>query len=192
MMMRVLLSLAVLLALCALCVTSSAGQGNGSTREGAADASASASTESATTATLKLIEATLDSGLTLKSVYFPTALPLAGEPRGGLVPSQQRLLAQLAHDFKRYRSLRPDAHLVLEAHSDPRGGVLYNHALAQRRADCVKSFLVEQGIDDAAIQIKVPPAVRNPAKGPPDNRHSRRVDLVLGTTGQRSTQLQDR
>ncbi len=199
---RVARGFLVLLAVSALCVTPSPAQGSGSTEEAPENAfvildrrtGENVATQSAMTATLELIEATLNSRLTLKSVFFPTALPLAGEPQGGLVPSQQRLLAKLARDFQRYRELRPDAYLLLEAHTDRRGGVRYNRALARRRAGRVKSFLVEQGVDGADVQIKLVPDVRNPVKIPNNSRmmdlaHNRRVDLALGTTGQRSTRL---
>ncbi len=98
------------------------------------------------------IEAALERSLAVNSVYFPTALPSERDPNGGLVPSQQRLLTDLASDFKKYGEFRPDAHLVLQAHADARGSLEYNKALSERRAIRVKTFLLEQGIRAANIE----------------------------------------
>ncbi len=171
-------------------------------------------TRSATEATLKLIEASLDSRLSLNSVYFPTALPLDSEPDGGLVPSQERFLRKLAVEFTKFRELRPDAHLILEAHTDQRGDIQYNRALAQRRADRVRNFLIQQGVDGTAIESKALPDVQNldatavkymtqydPHLSAEQREkilhnlrevvlaNNRRTDLVLSTTGQRSARF---
>ena len=107
------------------------------------------------------VDKALEARLALHSVYFPTALPSAKDPNGGLLPSQQQTLVSLATDFKKYREAKPDAHLTLEGHADHRGTAAYNQALTERRVARVKSFLVEQGVPESAIDTKAFGAERN-------------------------------
>ena len=148
------------------------------------------------------------------SVYFATNLPLKSKPEGGLVSSQQQVLQDLANNFKQYLQFSPDAHLVLEGRADRRGSVKYNMDLSQRRADRVKGFLVEQGVTSANIETKAfgksEQMSRDTVKQLLDQipnltdqdrkkilrrlptyvlGNNRRVDLVLSTTGKRSTQF---
>ena len=88
------------------------------------------------------------------SVYFPTNLPWKAKPEGGLVSSQTQMLEQLVANLKQYLQFSPDAHLILEGHADRRGSVRYNMALSERRAERVRSFLVEQGINAANLDTK--------------------------------------
>jgi len=107
------------------------------------------------------VDKALEARLALHSVYFPTAQPTAKDPTGGLLPSQQQTLIGLATDFKKYREAKPDAHLTLEGHADQRGTAAFNQALTERRVTRVKSFLVEQGIPESAIDTKAFGAERN-------------------------------
>jgi len=100
------------------------------------------------------VDKALEARLTLHSVYFPTGLPPVKDPSAGLLPGQQKTLATLAADFKKYLEAKPDAHLVLEGHADQRGSVAFNQALSERRVARVKSFLVEQGVPEADIETK--------------------------------------
>ncbi|MFB3921078.1 MAG: OmpA family protein [Terriglobia bacterium] len=97
-------------------------------------------------------ESTLEIKLAMNSVYFPTALPRAADPEGGLVQSQQNSLAELAGNFKKYLEFRPQAHLIIQAHADKRGSAESNQALSERRSNRVKSFLIEQGVPAANIE----------------------------------------
>ena len=107
------------------------------------------------------VDKALEARLALHSVYFPTAQPTAKDPTGGLLPSQQQTLANLATDFKKYREAKPDAHLTLEGHADHRGSAAYNQALTERRVARVKNYLVEQGVPESAIDTKAFGAERN-------------------------------
>ncbi|HVO61993.1 MAG TPA: OmpA family protein [Terriglobales bacterium] len=145
------------------------------------------------------------------SIYFATAQPTPANPQGGLVPSQQQTLLALATDFKQYLKDKPDAHLILEGHADPRGGTEYNQKLSQRRVERTKSFLVENGVPADHIDVKAlgsqhnltPDEVRTSVEQNPDLTPSerqrilrsmrtiilasnRRVDVTLSTTGQTS------
>jgi len=153
----------------------------------------------------------LEARLSLHSVYFVTDYPKIANPRGGLLPSQQKTLISLATDFKQYLGSKPDAHLILGGHADHRGSVEYNQALSERRVNRVKSFLVEQGVPEANIDIKaygkddnltteqVTTEVNNNPDLSPEERQrilrnivtirmasNRRVDVTLSTTGQTS------
>jgi outer membrane protein OmpA-like peptidoglycan-associated protein len=99
----------------------------------------------------KKLEARLALG---NSVYFPTAKPPVNDPNAGLLASQQQTLVTLAADFLTYLKTKPDAHLTLQGHADIRGSVEYNQALSERRVARCKSFLVEHGVPEAAIQTE--------------------------------------
>jgi outer membrane protein OmpA-like peptidoglycan-associated protein len=151
----------------------------------------------------------LEKRLALHSVYFATAKPSEEKPDGGLLPSQEKTLSALATDFQTYLQSKPDAHLTLEGHADPRGSVEYNQALSQRRVDRTKRFLVGLGVPEASIQTKafgeqqnltdaqVKDAIgRNPELSAEDHQRvisnmktiilasNRRVDVTLNIPGQ--------
>jgi outer membrane protein OmpA-like peptidoglycan-associated protein/opacity protein-like surface antigen len=154
----------------------------------------------------------LETKLALHSIYFPTARPSAAKPDGGLVESQEKILATLAEDFKRYLTFRPDAHLILGGHADERGSEEYNKALTDRRVGRTRNFLVGHGVSADAIetrsfgkedelnaeQVKEQIA-DNPDLSSSDRQqllgnlqvivlaNNRRVDVTLSTTGQQST-----
>jgi outer membrane protein OmpA-like peptidoglycan-associated protein len=156
-------------------------------------------------------EATLETKLTLNSIYYPTNLPTVAEPNGGLVASQQARLDEIVSNFKDYLTVRPEAKLILEAHADMRGSQAFNQALSQRRADRVKNYLVEHGIPAASIETHAfgkdknltnkdveelnakNPNVTAEARERVEHNivafrmaNNRRVDLHLSTTGQTS------
>ena len=79
-------------------------------------------------------------GVTLQSVFYPTAYPTETDPGDGLLNSQRQMLTTLAAGFTKYLEYDPDAKISLEAHADPRGGEDYNQALSLRRANLVKDF----------------------------------------------------
>ena len=145
------------------------------------------------------------------SIYFPTAQPTPANPKGGLLPSQQKTLVALASDFQKYLQAKPDARLILEGHADPRGSAQYNQKLSERRVERVKDFLVENGVPADHIDVKAFGAQRNltpeevrtsveqqPGLTPEERQRilrnmrtvilasNRRVDVTLSTTGQTS------
>jgi outer membrane protein OmpA-like peptidoglycan-associated protein len=153
----------------------------------------------------------LENRLNLHSVYFPTAKPPASNPNAGLLPTQQKTLTTIAADFKQYLQLKPEAHLILGGHADHRGSAEYNQALAERRVNRVKSFLVQQGIAEANIDTKsygkednltsaqvIDEVNNNPELSSEEKQRitrnivtirmasNRRVDVTLSTTGQTS------
>jgi hypothetical protein len=156
----------------------------------------------------------LEARLALHSIFFATAQPRAQHPEGGLVPSQQQTLTTLASDFKSYLAIKPDAHLMLTGHADPRGSVEYNQALTERRVNRAKAFLVEQGVPENALEtsavgkeqqlsadqvkalVEQNPDLSDAEKKKVLHRlgvivlaQNRRVDVTLTNTGQQSVQL---
>lgn len=153
----------------------------------------------------------LEARLALHSVYFPTAQPTPTKPNSGLLPSQQQTLTSLAGDFRKYLEAKPDAHLILEGHADPRGSAEYNQALSERRVNITKNFLVSHGVPEDHIEVKalgdqhnlsaeeVKSSVeQNPELSTEERGRitknmrtiilasNRRVDVTLSTTGQTS------
>jgi outer membrane protein OmpA-like peptidoglycan-associated protein len=153
----------------------------------------------------------LEQRLSLHSIYFPTAQPTVANPNGGLLASQEATLVTLAGDFKKYLAFKPDAHLILQGHADPRGGPEYNKLLSDRRVLRTKAFLVQQGVSANAIETQAlgeeqpmsPEQVKQaadqdtnltPSQKAQIGRNAkvvalaqnRRVDVTLSTTGQTS------
>ncbi|MDE3062384.1 MAG: OmpA family protein [Acidobacteriota bacterium] len=156
----------------------------------------------------------LESRLALHSIFFPTDKPSKVNPEGGLLDSQKATLASLASDFKSYLQFKPDAHLILTGHTDPRGSAAYNMALSDRRVTAAKQFLVDQGIpasniettgvgeerqlsaDDVKALVDQNPDLSDALKTRYMHNLSkivlaqnRRVDVTLSTTGQQSVRL---
>jgi outer membrane protein OmpA-like peptidoglycan-associated protein/opacity protein-like surface antigen len=153
----------------------------------------------------------IEARLALHSIYFQTARPSVAHPDSGLLESQAMILTKLAADFQRYLTFKPDAHLILGGHADPRGTPEYNKLLTERRVERTKSFLVEHGVSANAIetrsygeednlnadQVKEQIA-ENPDVTPAERQqmldnlpvmvlaNNRRVDVTLSTTGQQS------
>ena len=154
----------------------------------------------------------LEARLSLHSIYFATARPTVANPNAGLVGSQQQILEKLATDYVRYLTFKPDAHLILGGHADPRGTPLYNKGLTERRVERTKNFLVQHGVPADHVdtrsygeedQLTAEQTKEQIAQNPDltqeerqqmlDNLHvmvlanNRRVDVTLSTTGQQST-----
>ncbi|HEY2113671.1 MAG TPA: OmpA family protein [Candidatus Angelobacter sp.] len=154
----------------------------------------------------------LEQRLSLHSIYFPTAQPLPNSPvTTGLLASQKTTLLALAGDFKKYLAFKPDAHLILQGHADPRGGPEYNKKLSERRVERTKAYLVANGVSADAIEtqglgIEEPMSADQVKQAIDQDQNitaaqkaqlsrnakvlalaqNRRVDVTLSTTGQTS------
>jgi len=156
----------------------------------------------------------LEARLALHSIYFQTARPTAENPGGGLLDSQADILETLAKDYKNYLRYKPEAHLILGGHADPRGSEEYNKALTERRVERTKTFLVGHGVpadhldtrsfgkEDQLTTDQIKGLIaQDPELSPADKQkmlnnlqvmvlaNNRRVDVTLSTTGQQSTRL---
>ncbi len=85
--------------------------------------------------------------------------------------------------------MQPGLKVEVEGHTDSVGGTAYNQQLSEQRADAVRTYLIEQGIEASAITAKgfgktTPKVSNDTAEGRQQNR---RVELVvsgsaIGTT----------
>lgn len=153
----------------------------------------------------------LEVRLSLHSIYFATARPTVANPTAGLLGSQEQVLVKLAADFSRYLTFKPDAHLILGGHADPRGTPEFNKGLTERRVERTKSFLVQHGVpadhidtcsygeeDQLTSEQTKEQIAQNPDITPEERQlmlsklpilvlaNNRRVDVTLSTTGQQS------
>jgi outer membrane protein OmpA-like peptidoglycan-associated protein len=95
-----------------------------------------------------------------------------------LLPSAQERLYGLATALK---SMGPSQRIVIEGYTDSRGSTQLNQRLSERRAESVKRFLVQQGIEGSRIETvgrgEEDPVADN---GSPEGRaNNRRVEVVL-------------
>ena len=120
--------------------------------------------QSTTSFTVKqkiVCEAKVPPQITLRSVYFATAIPNVKHPDRGLIASQQQTLTDIATSFKQYMAAVqqanqgsqgcaganiPEPKLYLQGFADPRGTDEYNQKLSERRVNIVQRFLEAQGI----------------------------------------------
>lgn len=108
--------------------------------------------------------------LTLGDVLFETA-------RADLKPSSTGNLTKLVTFLNQY----PQRSVVIEGHTDSVGGDDYNQSLSQRRADAVKSWLMQQGIASQRLVASgkgkhQPVADNSSAAG---RQMNRRVDIII-------------
>ena len=148
--------------------------------------------------------------IALGSVFFPTGYPDKRNPETGLVRSQQKVLAQAAHAFKKYLEYDSAAQLKVVANADERDSRGRNQALSERRAERVKQYLVSAGVPAGNIQTVAQGEDRpltagtirgleqqNPNKASRTRgdwqsivwAYNRRVDIVLLPTGVESVQF---
>jgi len=90
----------------------------------------------------------------ISSVFFPTSYPDTAHPNRGLLLSQQTELERVVRVFKEYLPAEPNAKLKLTGLADERGSAATNQALAKRRVNIVKDFLVSKGIAPDAIIVE--------------------------------------
>lgn len=65
-----------------------------------------------------------------------------------LTPQAMENLKAMANALKALS----DTKLLIEGHADERGSNEYNLALAQKRADAIKEFLLSEGVSEAVVQ----------------------------------------
>jgi outer membrane protein OmpA-like peptidoglycan-associated protein len=108
--------------------------------------------------------------LTLGDVLFETA-------RSDLKAGATANLTKLANFLNQY----PDRNVVIEGHTDNVGSAEYNQALSERRADAVKSWLMQQGISSQRMVasgkgLHQPVADNSSATG---RQLNRRVEVII-------------
>ena len=94
-----------------------------------------------------------------------------------LLPGARERLAKVSGIVLAYQGLR----LAVEGHTDSIGSDEYNRRLSEQRADAVRDYLVQQGIDSDAITAsgfgKSEPVASNDT--PEGRQQNRRVELVV-------------
>ena len=73
-----------------------------------------------------------------------------GNDKSDITPQSAAVLDELATTLRRC----PETRVRLSAHTDSSGSEAYNQALSQRRADSVKTYLVQQGISESRIEAR--------------------------------------
>jgi OmpA family/PEGA domain len=148
--------------------------------------------------------------IVLGSVFFPTGYPDERHPQTGLVRSQQAVLTQAVHSFKKYLEYDSAAQLKLVANADERDSKKRNQTLSERRAQRVKDYLISAGVPAGSIQTVAqgeehqlsPSTIRTLEQQNPNKArrkranwqtivwaYNRRVDVVLLPTGFASVQF---
>jgi outer membrane protein OmpA-like peptidoglycan-associated protein len=94
-----------------------------------------------------------------------------------LLPGARERLAKVSGIVLAYPSL----HVAVEGHTDSVGGDDYNQQLSEHRAQAVRDYFVQQGINSTAVEARgygktEPIATNDTAEGRQQNR---RVELIL-------------
>lgn len=120
-----------------------------------------------------------------------TIITLSGEvlfeyDQAELRPNARQRLEAVAAALR----AQPDRSIRVEGHTDSRGSDGYNEDLSRRRAEAVRRFLVEQGVEEGRVSAvgrgEAEPVAPN---GSPEGRaNNRRVEIVLGASEQRVSQ----
>jgi len=103
---------------------------------------------------------------------------LFASDKSELLPAAQQRLDEVA---KALNEGNPGAQIVVEGHTDSRGGQTYNLDLSARRAEAVRTYLVSRGVASERIRaqglgLARPVADNKSAEGRANNR---RVEIVV-------------
>ena len=108
--------------------------------------------------------------LTLGDVFFTSGM---ADLKPGAATNLDRLVTFLKQN--------PDRKVEIEGHTDNVGGDDYNQGLSQRRADSVRSFLLQQGISPERIVAsgkgEQRPVADNASEG--GRQQNRRVEVII-------------
>ena len=80
--------------------------------------------------------------MSLSTIYF-------NYDRSNVREDQRPALDENAQKLREYQ---PEDMVVVEGHADERGTIEYNLALGERRAQAVKTYLVDAGVADSRIE----------------------------------------
>jgi outer membrane protein OmpA-like peptidoglycan-associated protein len=99
-----------------------------------------------------------------------------------LLPPAENRLQTVASALEEHAS---DKRITIEGHTDSTGPAQLNEQLSQERAESVKEFLVEQGIEADRIEAvgKGPNEPLVPNDSPTNRAMNRRVEIILGGNG---------
>jgi OmpA-OmpF porin, OOP family len=104
-------------------------------------------------------------------VYFDTG-------KATIQPRSHSLLEEAATAINQHAEVKK---IVVEGHTDSRGDASFNKTLSQRRAEAVRKFLLEKGVDRGRVDAKgfgpQRPIADN--KTPDGREKNRRVELTI-------------
>lgn len=66
-----------------------------------------------------------------------------------IMPSKYFVLNKLADAMQSC----PSYHYIIETHADPRASHAYNEQLSQKRADSIRRYLTNKGVDEDAFEM---------------------------------------
>ena len=124
---------------------------------------------------------------TVREEQRGTVITLSGAvlfPSGGdeLLPIAKQSLDRVAAALM---DKQPEGQIVIEGHTDSRGGAQMNEQLSEKRAQAVADYLATRGIDRSRIQTvgrgESQPIASNDT--PEGRANNRRVELVIGRQG---------
>jgi len=108
--------------------------------------------------------------LTLSDVLF-------GSRQAALTPGAMHRLQMLATVLREH----PERHVIIEGYTDNIGSVSSNRDLSQRRADAVRNFLIQNGVDPSRISAQgygeASPVAPNTTEA--GRLQNRRVEVVI-------------
>jgi outer membrane protein OmpA-like peptidoglycan-associated protein len=96
---------------------------------------------------------------------------------GGSATLSARVKSRLNNDAK-WLAANPDKSITVEGHASQVGSAEVNQALSEERANAVKDYLVEQGVDGSRIQV-IGYGFDRPAYEPASSGRNRRVKIVV-------------
>jgi outer membrane protein OmpA-like peptidoglycan-associated protein len=131
----------------------------------------------------KSLESLEGEGATVERTEEGTVLTLTGAvlfrfDEAELLPSAKEKLGQVAEALQ---AQGEDVEIVIEGHADATGPTAYNQDLSRRRAESVKQFLVEQGLDADRLRT-IARGERDPIatnETPSGRANNRRVEIVV-------------
>lgn len=108
--------------------------------------------------------------MSLSTIYF-------NYDRSNVREDQRPALDENAQKLREYQ---PEDMVVVEGHADERGTIEYNLALGERRAQAVKTYLVDAGVADSRIETVSFGAEKPAVMGSDESAWSqnRRVELM--------------
>jgi len=91
---------------------------------------------------IETFKSVIEKHLRLERIYF-------GTNEYTLSPSSKEILKRHVEWLKRHSSLK----IIIEGHTDERGSAEYNKELGRKRAEEVKRFFIEEGIEEKRIEV---------------------------------------
>ena len=115
-------------------------------------------------------ESTKESATEQKSIYFATA-------KHAISPESEAVLNDILPFLQQFDTYE----ITIQGNTDDKGNTQYNQALSERRANAVKKYLQERGIDETKLRIAAYGEEKPLADNADDEgkQKNRRVDIYI-------------